>query len=63
MEMNEYQELAMRTCREFDSKTDQLQYAVLGLNGEAGEVADKVKKLLYHKKDISYKEIADQNMT
>ncbi len=40
MTMNEYQELAMRTSS-FESD---LTAAVLGLCGESGEVADKIKK-------------------
>ena len=40
---NEYQKLAMRTAGD-QSNQDGLLNAVLGLNGEAGEIADLLKK-------------------
>jgi NTP pyrophosphatase (non-canonical NTP hydrolase) len=42
-DMNEYQALALRTAGKID-----LGIATLGLAGEAGEVADLVKKYLGH---------------
>jgi NTP pyrophosphatase (non-canonical NTP hydrolase) len=51
MDANKYQELAMRTAGQ-SLVTDDLAYGLtisaLGLTGEAGEVADLVKKHLYH---------------
>lgn len=44
MNINEYQEKA-RTTRS-ESIQNNLSYSALGLTGEAGEVADKVKKIL-----------------
>ena len=44
MEINEYQKMALETSvypKEFKTI-----YPALGMNGEAGEVADKVKKVL-----------------
>ncbi len=52
MEMNEYQKLASRTATfnsdELDEKefARQVAYLALGVTGEAGEVAEKVKKIL-----------------
>ena len=47
MEMNQYQEAARDTA--IYPSEQGLLYTVLGLTGEAGEVAEKVKKML--KKD------------
>ncbi|EJS58448.1 hypothetical protein ICE_01857 [Bacillus cereus BAG1X1-2] len=47
-ELNDYQEATLRT---WNSKTDfgeRVSNAALGLTGEAGEVADIVKKAIYH---------------
>lgn len=50
MTFNEYQKLAMRTAsdRTNDSWMTQFDTGVLGLNGEAGEIADDWKKFKYH---------------
>lgn len=51
MELNDYQNEAKRTPsgRRFPGDSDQLMCDLLGLVGEAGEVADYMKKALYHK--------------
>ena len=46
MEINEYQELAMRTLNPALSPRDVLINGVMGLCGEAGEAIDLVKKHL-----------------
>jgi NTP pyrophosphatase (non-canonical NTP hydrolase) len=45
-----YQELAMRTSKKFEDKQKQLEYSILSLNGEAGELANLFKKKVYHNK-------------
>ena len=50
LSLNEYQIAAMAFK---DPEQGDLNYSVLGLNGEAGEVADAVKKLNYHGHSIS----------
>ncbi len=48
MEFDEYQNLALRTAGHRDDRREMLTYTALGLTGESGEVADVVKKVLYH---------------
>ncbi|HVX24269.1 MAG TPA: nucleoside triphosphate pyrophosphohydrolase family protein [Candidatus Saccharimonadales bacterium] len=43
MTFEEYQQKALRTARPHDAK-DELMHLVLGLVGEAGEIAEKFKK-------------------
>lgn len=46
MTLNEYQTKAATTALMKDDNERLLIYAALGLSGESGEVADKVKKIL-----------------
>ena len=63
MDLNEYQQLAARTLGRDRTPEQQLANAALGLAGEAGEVADTIKKHLYHKhpldRDAMVKELGD----
>ena len=63
MTILEYQALAARTSNKELSKDEHLLNGVLGLCGEAGEIADLIKKQNYqgHKKDIEHiaKELGD----
>jgi len=52
MEMNEYQTLAARTIPEDLTGDGLLLNAVLGLNGEAGELADEYKKAMFQGHDF-----------
>ena len=45
MDFNEYQKKAQKTAI-YPGKGENLYYPTMGLTGEAGEVAEKVKKLL-----------------
>lgn len=46
MTLNDYQTQARTTFTIKDGLTRQVTYLALGLNGEAGEVAEKIKKIL-----------------
>jgi NTP pyrophosphatase (non-canonical NTP hydrolase) len=63
MDFNEYQELANRTAASYDQSDLQLTVFTLGLIGEAGEVAEHVKKVVGHghQLDINHmkKELGD----
>lgn len=57
MTFNEYQKLTNRTKMTFASFKDERSYLSLALNGEAGEVAEYVKKTLWHNKLDDIEEI------
>lgn len=63
MDLNAYQSLAARTLGHDRSHEQQLANAALGLSGEAGEVADTIKKHLYHQhpldREAMVKELGD----
>lgn len=46
MKLNEYQDRAMSTATEVISSNRGIEYCALKLNGEAGEIAEKVGKSL-----------------
>lgn len=46
--LNEYQQQAARTRQDATNRRDAMANAALGIAGEAGEIADIVKKGLYH---------------
>lgn len=66
MNLNEYQTLALRTARSKNAK-DEIFHLLLGLCGEAGEIAEKTKKIVRDKdsdfsqldKDDLKKELGD----
>src|SRR4026208_2410130 len=49
-DFDNYQELALRTASPTSTETElaMLTSAALGLSGESGEIADHVKKIVYH---------------
>ena len=63
MTLDEYQELAARTLGRDRTHEQQLANAALGLTGEAGEVAEVIKKHLFHStpldQDALAKELGD----
>lgn len=60
MNINEYQQLAMRTSNKLLSPIGHLENGVLGLAGECGEVADLVKKHLYQNHPLDCQHIAKE---
>ena len=63
MELNQYQELALRTAGHRDDVQKTLTNTALGLAGESGEVADIIKKTFFHShpldREALYKELGD----
>ena len=49
-DFDEYQKLALRTASPTSTENDlaMLTSAALGLSGESGEIADHIKKIVYH---------------
>ena len=60
MGLNEYQELAKRTHTTKLSEKETFANYALGLNGEAGEVADMLKKGMFHGHEMNRHEIAKE---
>ena len=63
MELNQYQQLALRTAGHRQDTQKTLTNTALGLAGESGEVADIIKKTFYHghalDREALYKELGD----
>ena len=57
MQINEYQTLAMTTLNKNLTKKEILVNSVMGLNGEAGEAIDIVKKHLFHGHELNKEEL------
>lgn len=57
---NDYQRMAMRTAGEYDTDYDQLRNAAYGLNGEAGEVIDLLKKHEFQGHDLPDDKLIDE---
>jgi NTP pyrophosphatase (non-canonical NTP hydrolase) len=49
MNLNDYQKKALTTVLTTDDKFKDLLHWVLGINGESGEIAEKVKKIIRDK--------------
>lgn len=59
MEINEYQQLALRTANS-DNPNELLLNGVLGLCGESGEVADLVKKYLFQGHNLDSEKVVKE---
>lgn len=60
MTVQEYQREAMRTKNANLSPSDHLLEGALGLNGEAGEIADMLKKHLFQGHDFKKPDLIDE---
>lgn len=68
MHINEYQALARRTSGFLNNDTDlmtanftaNINCAALGLAGEAGELADYIKKIIYHGHMLSTDKVIEE---
>jgi NTP pyrophosphatase (non-canonical NTP hydrolase) len=60
MENNEYQRLARRTASPDLELKQALTIGGLGIAGEAGEVADHIKKIVFHQHDLNKAKLAEE---
>lgn len=58
--LDEYQNIAMKTAKDFDAPGFALSYGALKLAGEAGEVANELGKVLFHCKEMDAAKIAEE---
>lgn len=57
---NDYQRMAMRTSGDYDSPVHKIRNAVYGLNGEAGEIIDLLKKHEFQGHDLNVDDMAEE---
>lgn len=60
MNFIEYQKAAMRTRGQVFCKQDMLNVGALGISGEAGEVTDNIKKVLFHGHKFDADKVAEE---
>ena len=62
MEFIQYQQAAERTARRTEKDTDRERYANfgMGLSGEAGEVANYLKKVVFHGHELDKGKLAEE---
>lgn len=60
MELNEFQNRCLRTAQTDVPNQERLLIAVLGLTGEAGELANKLKKMYGHGHPFDAEVLADE---
>ena len=60
MDIEEYQEKALRTVNIRLTKKDQLSNLCMGLCGETGEVVDYIKKGMYHGHILDKKKLSEE---
>jgi len=59
MTFSDYQRAALRTSRA-EPHRERLLVQALGLNGEAGEVAELIKKWAWHGKELDHDKVKDE---
>ena len=60
MTVNEYQQAALRTVPDRDKTDDNLLNGLMGLNGEAGECIDLLKKHLFQGHELDKEHLAKE---
>lgn len=60
MELNQYQELAQRTCNMTERPIAKIENGILGMCGESGECADLLKKYLHQGHELNPDKLAEE---
>lgn len=60
MDFEEYSKKALKTKGNYNDKLDKIINGAMGLNGEAGEVIDIIKKFMYQGHEFDVKKIKDE---
>ena len=60
MRMNEYQDLAQRTCNITNAPDDKIMNGCMGLNGEAGECIDLLKKARFQGHELDREKMIEE---
>lgn len=58
MDLNQYQQEMLRTAGDIELNNECLTLGALGISGEAGEVTDYIKKVIFHGHDLDKETIA-----
>jgi NTP pyrophosphatase (non-canonical NTP hydrolase) len=60
MKTEQYSVLALRTAKDFGSLNMDIMHAAAGMSGEAGEVIDLIKKVIYYGKPIDRTKVLEE---
>ena len=60
MTFEEYQLEMKRTASQFEINNENLCLGAMGIAGEAGEVADYIKKVVFHSHELSKEKLAEE---
>lgn len=60
MTFENYQEEMKRTASKFEASNENLCLGAMGIAGEAGEVADYIKKIVFHSHELSREKLAEE---
>lgn len=60
MNLNEYQQLAQRTCNITNTPNEKIENGILGMCGEAGECSDLFKKYRFQGHELDCEKLAEE---
>ncbi len=60
MNFNEYTENMKRTAGSLELNNENLCWGAMGISGEAGEVTDYLKKVVFHSQELNKEKVAEE---